>query len=85
MVFCLVTLHHWGRIFKMFPELEGLAYANDGNIIGRLSQALKLTALSKPVFKLDENLDFNMGKTMILTKDLKVHVESHVYSEGLII
>ena len=21
MVFCLVTLHLWGRIFKMFPEL----------------------------------------------------------------
>ena len=43
-------------------------YADDGNIIGRLSQALKLTAVSKPVFKLDGNLDFNMGNTMILAK-----------------
>jgi hypothetical protein len=29
---------------------------------------LKLTTVSKPVFKLDGNLDFNMGKTMILAK-----------------
>ena len=68
MVYCLVTLHLWGRIFKMFPELHGLAYADDGTIIGRLSQALKLAAVSKPVFKSDGNLDFNMGKTEFLAK-----------------
>ena len=68
MVFCLVTLHLWGRIFKMFPVLRGLAYADDGNTIGRLSQFFKLAAVSKPVFKLDGNLDFNMGKTMFLAK-----------------
>jgi hypothetical protein len=61
-VFCLVTLHLWVRIFMMFPELRRLAHADDGNIIGRLSQALKLTAVIKPVFKLDGNLDFNVVK-----------------------
>ena len=68
MVFCHVTLHLWGRVFKMFPDLRGLAFADDGNIIGRLSQALRLIAASKPVFKLDGNLDFNLGKTMLLAK-----------------
>ncbi len=68
MVYCLVPLHLWGRIFKMFPELRGLTYADDGTTIGRLSQALKLAAVSKPVFKLDGNLDFNMGKTEFLAK-----------------
>jgi hypothetical protein len=68
MVYCLVTLHLWGRIFKMFPELRGLAYADDGTTIGRLSQALKLAAVSKPVLKSDGNLDFNMGSTEFLAK-----------------
>jgi hypothetical protein len=79
MVFCLATLHLWGGIFKNFPELRGLAYADDGNIIGRLSQALKLTAASKPMFKLDGNLDFNMGKTMILAKGPTAR---HVYERA---
>ena len=60
----------------MFPALRGLAFADDGNIIGRLSQALKLIAAAKPVFKLDGNLDFNLGKTMFLAKDTTVR---HVY------
>jgi hypothetical protein len=68
MVYCLVTLHIWGRIFKMFPELRGLAYTDDTTIIGRISQALKLTVVSKPVFNGDVNLDFNMGKTEFLAK-----------------
>jgi hypothetical protein len=76
MVHCLVTLHLWGRIFKLFPELRGLAYADDGTTIGRLSQALKLAAVSKPVFKLDGNLDFNMGKTEFLAKGPSAR---HVY------
>ena len=25
-VFCHVTLHLWGRVFKMFPDLRGLAF-----------------------------------------------------------
>jgi hypothetical protein len=66
----------------MFPTLRGLTYVDDNNIIGRFSQVLKLTTVRKPMFKLDGNLDFNMDTTMILTKDFKVHVESHVYSEG---
>jgi hypothetical protein len=68
MVYGLVTLHIWGRIFKMFPDLRGLAYADDATIIGRLSQALKLAAVSKPMFKSDGNLDFNMDKTEFLAK-----------------
>jgi hypothetical protein len=54
----------------MFPELRGLAYADDETTIGRLSQVLKLFAVSKPVFKLDGNLDFNMGKSMICQRAL---------------
>ena len=42
MVYSLVTLHLWVRIFKMFPELRGLSYSDDGTTIGRLSQDLKL-------------------------------------------
>ena len=37
MVFCIVTLHLWGRIFQMFPELRGLTYTDDATTIGRLS------------------------------------------------
>ena len=57
LVFCLVTLHLWGHIFKKFPDLRGLAYADDGNVIGRLSQALRFISELKPGFKLDGNLD----------------------------
>jgi hypothetical protein len=52
----------------MFPELRGLTYADDTTILGRLSQALKLAAVSKPVFQSDGNLDFNMVKTDFLAK-----------------
>jgi hypothetical protein len=45
-----------------------VTYADDDNIIGRFSQALKFTAECNPVFKSDGNLDFNMGKTMVLVK-----------------
>ena len=79
MVYCIVTLHLWGRIFKMFPELRGLAYADDETTIGRLSQVLKLAAVSKPVFKLDGNLDFNMGKTKFLAKGPTAR---HVYERA---
>ena len=63
----------------MFPALRGLAFADDGNIIGRLSQALKLIAAAKPVFKLDGNLDFNLGKTMFLAKGTTAR---HVYQRA---
>ncbi len=33
MIFCLVTLHLWGHIFGKFPQIKGLAYADDDNII----------------------------------------------------
>ena len=60
----------------MFPELRGLAYADDGTTIGRFSQALKNVTVRKPVFKLDGNLDFNMGKTEFLAKGTTAR---HVY------
>jgi hypothetical protein len=63
----------------MFAELRGLDYADDATTIGRLSQVLKLAAVSKPVFKADGNLDFNMGKTMILAKGPTAR---HVYERG---
>ena len=52
----------------MFPELRGLAYADDETTIGRLSQAMKLVGAGQPMLKLDGNLDFNMGKTKFLAK-----------------
>jgi hypothetical protein len=55
MIFCLVTLHLWGRIFGKFPEIKGLAYADDGNVIAKLSTALKLISMLAPVFKKDAN------------------------------
>jgi hypothetical protein len=79
MVYCLVTLDIWGRIFKMFPELRDLAYADDATTIGRLSKALKLADVSKPVFKSDDNLDFYMGKTEFLAK---CPTARHVYERS---
>jgi hypothetical protein len=46
MVFCILTRHLWGRIFKMFPELRDLAYGDDETTIGRPSQVLKLTSVT---------------------------------------
>jgi hypothetical protein len=40
---------------------------------------LKLTSVSKPVFKLDGKFDFNMGKTMILAKGPTAR---HVYERA---
>ena len=39
----LQSLHLWGRIFGNFPEIKGLVYANDDNIIVTLSTTLKLS------------------------------------------
>ncbi len=63
----------------MFPELRGLAYVDDATTNGRLSQALKLASVSKPVFKSDGNLDFNMGKTEFLEKGPTAR---HVYEQA---
>jgi hypothetical protein len=52
----------------MFPDLRGLAYADDETTIGRLSLALKFLGAAQPLFKEDGNLDFNMGKTKFLAK-----------------
>ncbi len=82
MVYCLVTLHLLGRIFELFPQLQGrrvLAYEDDGTIIGRLSQSLKLATVRNPVFKLDGNLDFNMSKTEFLGKGPSAR---HVYERS---
>jgi hypothetical protein len=65
MIFCLVTLHLWVHLFRMFP---GLAYADDETTVGRLSLALKFLGAAHPLFKEDGNLDFNMGKTKFLAK-----------------
>jgi hypothetical protein len=47
MVFCLVTLHLWGHLFRMFPDLRGLAYADDETTVGRLSLPLKFLQMGK--------------------------------------
>jgi hypothetical protein len=77
--FCHVTLHLWGCVFRMFPDLRGLAFVDDGNLIGRISQDLKLISTVKSVFKLDDNLDFNLGKTMFLDKSTTVR---HVFQRA---
>jgi hypothetical protein len=79
MVFCLVTLNLWDRIFKMFPELRDLTYVDDETTIGRFSQVLKLTVVSQSVFQSDCNLDFNTVKTMILAKGPTTR---HVYERA---
>ena len=68
MVFCLVTLHLWGRIFGKFPEIKGLAYADNGSITAKLSTGLKIMSMLTLVFKEDGNLNFNIGKTKVLPK-----------------
>ncbi len=64
----IVTLHFGDRIFQMFPELRDLVYVDDETTIGRFSQVLKIPSVNKPLFNLDDNLDFNMGKTEFLGK-----------------
>ena len=66
--------HNWS-VFTSFEACYG-KQTDDGNTIGRFSQVLKLAAVSNPVFKLDGNLDFNMGTTMILAKGSTTR---HVY------
>ena len=68
MIFCIVTLHLWGILFRKYPELRGLAYADDENTVGRLSLALQFLGEGQPLFKEDGNLDFNMTKTKFLAK-----------------
>ena len=68
MIFCIVTLHLWGILFRKYPDLRGLAYADDGKAVGRLSIALQLLGEGQTLFKEDGNLDFNMGKTKFLAK-----------------
>jgi hypothetical protein len=56
-----------------------MSYTDDQTTIGRLSQVLNLALVSKSVFKSDGNLDFNMDKTMILTKG---PTDRHVYERA---
>ena len=62
----------------MFPELQGLTrtYTDDETTIVRVSQVLKIAVVRNQVFKLDGNLDFNMGKTKFLGKS---PMHRHVY------
>jgi hypothetical protein len=45
MVYCIVTLHLWVRIFKSFSELRVLTYPDDETTIGRLSQVRRQLGL----------------------------------------
>jgi hypothetical protein len=51
MVFCIVSLHLWGRVFGKFLDTKGLAYADDGSIIAKLSIALKIISMLASIFK----------------------------------
>jgi hypothetical protein len=59
----------FGAFFsRKYPEMRGVAYADDGTVVGRLSLALKFLGEGQPLFKEDGNLDFNILKTKFLTK-----------------
>jgi hypothetical protein len=66
MIFWFDTLHLWGRIFGKFPQIKGLSYSDDGNIIVKRSTVLKIISMLEPVFKKDSNLVFNIRQRFSL-------------------
>ncbi len=57
----------------MFPALRGLVFTDDGNIIRRISQALRLITAAKPVFKLD----------VFLQNDPNIYIKNYVQNDCL--
>jgi len=64
-----LTVHHiWGRVLAKFQGARAVAYADDGYIKGKLSEALQVLAELKRVLKEDAGLELKISKTVILPK-----------------
>jgi hypothetical protein len=70
LIFNLTVHHIWGRVLAKFQGARAVAYAGDGYIKGKLSEALQVLAELKRVLKEDAGLELNISKTAILPKDI---------------
>jgi len=65
-----LTIHHlWGRVLSKFQEARVIGYSDDGYIKAKQSVTLQVTKVLdelKVVFKEDDGLELNVGKTDIL-------------------
>jgi hypothetical protein len=68
LIFNLTVHHVWGRVLAKFQGARAVAYADDGNIKGNLSETLQVLPEIKRVLKEDEGLALNISKTVILPK-----------------
>ena len=68
LIFYLTVQHIWGRVLAKFQGARAVAYADDGYIKGKLSEALQVLAELKRVLKEDAGLELNISKTAILSR-----------------
>jgi hypothetical protein len=68
LIFNLTVHHIWGRVLAKFQGARAVAYADDGYIKGKLSEALRVLAELKRVLKEDAGLELNISKTANLPK-----------------
>ena len=74
MVFCLLTLHLWVRLFGKFPEIKDLAYADDCNVI-KGPTADHVFELTKHFLHTDPDLAdiaHHFTRDMFTTEDIEV-------------
>ena len=76
LIFNLTVHHIWGRVLAKFQGARAVAYADDGYIKGKLSEALQVLAELKRVLKEDAGLELNISKTADLLS-LKTSVHSY--------
>jgi hypothetical protein len=74
LIFNLTVHHIWGRVLAKFQGDRVVAYADDGYIKGKLSEALQVLTELKHVLKEDTGLELNISKTVILPKDITQQV-----------
>ncbi len=70
LIFNLTVHHIWGRVLAKFQGARAVAYADDGYVKGKLSEALQVLAELKRVLKEDAGLELNISKTVILPKTI---------------
>ncbi len=68
LIFNLTVHHIWGRVLAKFQGARAVAYADDGYIKGKLSEALQVLDELKRVLKEDAGLELNISKTAILSR-----------------
>jgi hypothetical protein len=74
LIFNLTVHHIWGRVLAKFQGDRVVAYADDGYIKCKLSEALQVLTELKHVLKEDTGLELNISKTVILPKDITQQV-----------